>query len=267
MMPQRIRRLFIVLLLALACVSGLFLARITGPGGSDALYQVSTLGALMKGDYDGSISMGGLKGHGDFGIGTFNNLDGEMVEIGGEIYQVKYDGTVLRAGNDLKTPFSAVAFFKPGNSAVMREALDHEGLLRAIDGLITNKNIPYAVRVSGRFGYVKTRSVPRQDKPYRALAEVVKEQSVFEMRDVEGAIVGFKIPEYMQGLNAAGYHLHFISADRKFGGHLLSSNALDVRIEVDDKKELCLALSASPEFAKLDLSGNQSKDIEKVEGK
>ena len=231
----------------------------------DTLYQVSTLGALMKGDYDGEVDMKSLKRHGDFGIGTFNCLDGEMVALDGRIYQVKYDGVAHPADNNMKTPFAAVTFFDADKGLDPAPGLDLGGLSKAIDGIIENKNIPYAVRVRGRFDHIKARSVPRQNRPYRPLAEVVKEQSVFELRDIEGTIVGFRVPEYMQGLNAAGYHLHFISADRKAGGHLLQCATGRIRIDIDDTSEFHMTLSENGEFSRLDLSGSQAKDIEEAE--
>lgn len=45
----------------------------------DVLMQVSTIDALVNGIYDGVMSVGMLKKYGDFGIGTFEGLDGEYV--------------------------------------------------------------------------------------------------------------------------------------------------------------------------------------------
>jgi len=231
----------------------------------DTLYQVSTLSALLAGDYDGDASIRTLKAHGDFGLGTFNSLDGEMVALGGRVYQVKYDGTVSLAGDRMKTPFAAMTFFDSDKSFESDKELDYGGLTTIIDGMIANKNIPYAVRVTGRFDYIKTRSVPAQKKPYKILTEVVKDQSVFEFRDIEGTIVGFRIPDYMGGLNAPGYHLHFISKDKKAGGHLLQCGTGRVTIDVDDTPELHMSLPEGGDFENLDLSRNRSDDIEKVE--
>lgn len=43
------------------------------------IFQLSTINALLEGVFDGNMSYGQLKQHGDFGIGTFNGLDGEMI--------------------------------------------------------------------------------------------------------------------------------------------------------------------------------------------
>src|SRR4051794_10814140 len=47
------------------------------------LFQVSTSGALVTGVYDREVSVRSILEHGDFGLGTFANLDGEMVILDG----------------------------------------------------------------------------------------------------------------------------------------------------------------------------------------
>ncbi|NLO29340.1 MAG: alpha-acetolactate decarboxylase, partial [Methanosarcina mazei] len=59
---------------------------------SDVLYQVSTIDALLLGVYDGVLPVSDLKTHGDFGIGTFDGLEGEMLALDGNYYQIKTDG-------------------------------------------------------------------------------------------------------------------------------------------------------------------------------
>lgn len=255
----------LILTVSMLCFAAAFAPYSFGEDNKDTLYQISTLSALMKGGYDGEADVRDLKSHGDFGLGTFNRLDGEMVVLDGKIYQVKYDGTVCPVENGVMTPFAAITFFGSDKGIDLNEKLDLAGLSKAIDAIIENKNIIYAVRIKGRFDYIKTRSVPRQERPYRPLVEVTKDQSVFEMRDVEGTIVGFRVPEYMQGLNAAGYHLHFISEDRKAGGHLLQCMTNRVRVDIDDTPEFYMSLPENEEFSGMDLSGNQSKEIAKAE--
>ena len=47
-----------------------------GTGGGASAYQVSTAGALVEGVYQGAVSVGTVREHGDFGLGTFEDLDG-----------------------------------------------------------------------------------------------------------------------------------------------------------------------------------------------
>jgi acetolactate decarboxylase len=55
------------------------------------LFQVSTSGALVQGVYGRAVSSTLLLNYGDFGLGTFHNLDAEMVILDGTIYQVRSD--------------------------------------------------------------------------------------------------------------------------------------------------------------------------------
>jgi acetolactate decarboxylase len=84
--------------------------------------------------------------------------------------------------------------------------------------------------------------VPRQRKPYPPLVEVVKEQPTFELSDVSGSLVGFRFPDYAQGLNVTGYHFHFITADRSAGGHVLGCTLTHGELRVDREADLRLEL-------------------------
>lgn len=120
----------------------------------------------------------------------------------------------------------------------------------------------YAIQNRWIFQYVKTRSVPKQNKPYRILSEVTKSQPVFEYKDVKGSLIGFWCPEYVGGVNVPGYHLHFISDDRTKGGHLL-----DIRFDKANVYE-DVTDSFNMDLFQLSISGaitDVQKEIEKVE--
>lgn len=196
------------------------------------LYQLSTIQALLAGHYDGLASVGSLRKYGDFGLGTFDQLDGEMVVLDGQVYQVPADGTVRIAPDGLGTPFATVAFAKP---SIVREIAAFATLAElesALDALLPSVNQFYAVRVEGRFASLKTRSVPAQRKPYPKLIEVVKTQALFDFRDIAGTLVGFRSPEFAKGMTVPGYHLHFIDVARSKGGHLLDCAANGARVEI-----------------------------------
>jgi len=59
------------------------------------IYQTSTMAALLDGVYDGDVTFAEIAKHGDFGLGTFNQLDGEMVAVEGHFYHLRADGTAL----------------------------------------------------------------------------------------------------------------------------------------------------------------------------
>ncbi len=234
--------------------------------GEETLTQVSTINALMAGLYDGVISCGQLKGYGDFGIGTFEALDGEMIVLEGRIYQVKADGVAYPVNDSLGVPFAAVTFFDSDREVNIASGTDYEGCQAILDRSMISDNIFVAIKIDGNFSYVKTRSVVAQAKPYPVLADVTQNQSVFEFNNVSGTIVGFRCPQYVNGVNVPGYHLHFLTDDRKAGGHLLDFTVNKVSISVDYTTGFLMILpDESSDFYKLDLSQDKREELEKVE--
>jgi acetolactate decarboxylase len=232
---------------------------------NDVVFQSSTINALLKGVYDGDVSFGELKRNGDFGIGTFNALDGEMIGLEGAFYQIKVDGVAYPVKNSMKTPFAVVTFFAPDKTVMLDTTDNYTQLKTYLDGLLPSRNIFYAIKAEGKFKYIKTRSVPGQNKPYPPLVQVVKKQSFFEFQDIEGTIVGFRSPDYVQGINVPGYHMHFITQDRKAGGHLLECRIQNVKVEIDNIHNFFMALPHGGEFYRADLAQDEKKDLETVE--
>jgi acetolactate decarboxylase len=232
---------------------------------NDVLFQVSTIDALLAGIYDQQMLYGELETHGDMGIGTFTDLDGEMIGVDGEFYQIKVDGLAYPVDDSIGTPFAVVTFFEPDIQAVLSDPLDYEQLQRYIDGLIPTDNIFYAITIEGTFHYIKVRSVPRQSRPYPALTEAIEHQAVFEYYDQHGIVAGFRTPGYMSGLNVPGYHFHFISGDRKFGGHVLDCIAQDCRIEIDETSSLSMRLPENDTFYRMNFNGESTEAIDRVE--
>ena len=79
---------------------------------SNEVYQTSTMLALLDGIYDGVISFEELKERGDFGIGTFDQLDGEMIAFDNEFYHLRSDGSAEKVEPEETTPFATVTFLK-----------------------------------------------------------------------------------------------------------------------------------------------------------
>ena len=232
---------------------------------ANIVYQVSTIGALAQGIYDGEITCGELKERGDFGIGTFDRLNGEMIVSEGAVYQVMADGGVRIPDDRVRVPFAAVTFFKSGRTDVLNGKLDLKGLEQAIDRLLRTENIIYAVRIEGKFAHVKTRSVPEQERPYRPLAEAVKGQRTFEFKETEGTLVGLRFPAFMNGINVPAYHFHFISKDKKAGGHLLECSLDGARVEIDEIQEFHMLLPHGDAFYRAQLAGDAQSAVERAE--
>jgi len=233
--------------------------------GQDTLTQISTIDALMSGIYDGETTLQALKEKGDFGLGTFNTLDGEMVLLGGEFFRINGKGAVERPDLKTKTPFAAVTFFEADRIVPLKKGLDFKALVAATDKMLPTANMFYAIRITGSFSVVKTRSVPAQQKPYRPLSEVVKTQPVFTLNNVRGEIVGFRCPPYVKGVNVPGYHLHFITADRSAGGHVLDFSVDTAVLEVDDTSEFTVVIPSDKAFLEADLTPDREKELKAVE--
>lgn len=229
------------------------------------LVQVSTIDALLIGLYDGVMPLHEMIQHGNFGIGTFDQLDGEMIILDGVVYQIKADGKVYQPGKNLTTPFFTVTKFEEPDSFFTFSSLTFKEFEKSFDDLINNKNLFYAIKVSGNFKYVKTRSVPSQNKPYKPLSEVTKNQSLFEKENVSGIIVGFRFPAFASGINVPGYHLHFISDDKTFGGHVLDLSFENCRVEILPLHNFKMMLPESSEFGEADLKKNRTEELNKVE--
>lgn len=238
-----------------------------GPhGNDDTLFQISTINALLDGDYTGSMTFGELKRHGTFGLGTVDKLDGEMIGLEGSFYQIKTDGVAYPVPNSMTTPFAVVTVFDADTTLSSRDGMDYEGLKKYLDEAIPDKTIFYAVKINGTFNYIKTRSVPKQQEPYPPLVEVVREQTIFEFHDIEGTIVGFRCPDSVKGVNVPGYHLHFITEDRQAGGHLLACQLHAGTIAIDYTSEFYMVLPEHENTPqKSDFSKDRSEELKKVE--
>ena len=229
------------------------------------LFQASTIGALIDGAYDGDLSFAELAEHGDLGLGTLNGLDGEMIALDGRFYRADVEGRVGEIEPSARTPFAVVTSFEPTIDVEIDGPFEHDGLLAKLDELIPTGAASCAIRLDGRFDLVRARSVPRQSPPYRPLTEVVAEQHVFELADVSGTMLGFRFPDYVEGIEVSGYHLHFVSEDRRRGGHVLGSRAERLRLRLDPSNDLHVELPPGVALADPGVAAGTHAAIEQVE--
>ncbi|KAJ4861392.1 alpha-acetolactate decarboxylase domain-containing protein [Trichoderma breve] len=202
------------------------------------LFQYSIVTALMDGVAESGLTLSDLLPRGDFGLGTFRHMVGEMIVLDGVIYQMKADGSVTSFSRDqlntTVTPFAMVTHFRPtlSTKVTVKSKGDFGKLLT--DLMPQAKNIFSSIRLEGKFKAVVVRTVGGQQHPGEKLSKLAESQVAHSFEDVQGSIVGFRSPSYMQGISVAGDHLHFISADRRQGGHLLE-------LETDGEAELAIA--------------------------
>jgi acetolactate decarboxylase len=224
----------------------------------DELYQTSTVPALMAGVYDSDKDTKQILGHGDFGLGTFDAVNGEMIILDGSVHHIRVTGQAESVCGCMGTPFVTVTYFSADQTFKLDKPMSFDQLTAHIDSQLPSLNYPYAVRVDGTFKHIKARSVPPQRRPYRPLAEVVRtQQNVYEYRDVTGTLVGFRMPAYTAGLNVPGYHFHFIKSNRATGGHVLALTTDTITVGVDDCNSIRVHLPGTKSFANAKLSGSR----------
>jgi acetolactate decarboxylase len=232
----------------------------------DTLTQVSTINALLAGDYDGQATFKTLESHGNFGLGTVDRLDGEMLGFDGRFYQIRADGTVQVISPTQTTPFATVKFFKPDRFFRLTGPLDQAALDAQLDARLPTPNWFYAIRIDGAFNRIQVRSVPAQSKPYPPLEVAARQQKVRELRDVYGTLVGIRCPVFAGGVNVPGYHWHFITIDRQAGGHVLSLESEgELLVSIDPTTDWEVQLPGSDTFQKLDLKPDRSAALHRVE--
>lgn len=232
----------------------------------ETLVQISTIDAILSGVYDGVVNFRTLREYGDFGIGTFEGLDGEMVGFDGNFYQVKADDIAYPVSDSVETPFAVVTFFEVDHKEQLPQGMGYEQVEEFLDGILPTGNIFYAIKIEGTFRYMKTRSVPGQQKPYPPLVEVTKNQPIFEFNDVEGTIVGFRCPSYVASVNVPGYHLHFLTKRRDAGGHILEFEVAEAVAYVDHTSEFLMILPGEDsDFYDIDLTQDKQEELEQVE--
>jgi alpha-acetolactate decarboxylase len=231
------------------------------------VYQFSTISALLEGVYDGDVTVAELLRHGDFGLGTFNHLDGEMVVLDGVCYRLRADGTATRAAPTDHTPFAAVTTFREDFTIQIQSRTSRTELIDSIDGKIKSANLIYAIRIDGHFCNLHTRTVMAQKPPYPPLTQATDEQAETVFTDASGTVVGFRTPDFEQGISVAGYHLHFLNDDRTAGGHVLDFELERGDVAVSGASQLHLTLPTSGDFLGAQLSGaDLAKRISKAEG-
>lgn len=229
------------------------------------LFQVSTSTALVQGVYNGCMTVAEIKKHGNFGLGTFDELDGEGIMLGGEVWHAKSDGSLALAADDELAPFWATTNFIPQTSCILNVVAGWDDLCQQLDELRKSQNIFTSICIKGTFKHIQYRVACKAEQG-TDLVSATNNQAVFDLNDCSGTLVGFWTPEYAKTLNVPGYHLHLLSDDRKFGGHVLSLSAANVQLMLAEETDFKIALPESAEFLQADLSIDPSEALAKAEG-
>jgi acetolactate decarboxylase len=230
------------------------------------LYQYSVIDGLLAGVYDGDLTMAGLLQHGDFGIGTFNALDGELLLLDGVGYQIRADGSVRVVPDGERSPLGFATFFVPTQTFTLDAAVTLADLQAELVRRL-HPNAGYAIELRGRFANLTARSEDPATRPYPEMsAHMAAHEHRFPLTNFDGMAAGFWLPPYLGRVNVPGLHLHCLSSDHRAGGHLLefqSAGPLTVRVMELDGVEL--EISKHPDFQTVDLAHDRKRSLEQVE--
>ena len=220
------------------------------------LIQASTLNALMLGNFDETVSVRDFLHHADTGIGTYAGLDGEAIFEDGVAYKATADGRIVVMNFDESVP----EFKLDGISdiSVLKSALEPY-----VSG---NENVFYMIKANGLFKTMHVRSCFASQKPYPTLSEVAQNQREFHFENTRGSVIAVYCPKYVNGINLPGWHFHYLSGDKKHGGHILGLSAESLRVKLNKIERFDLTLPRNPEFAHRDLCEDLTAKTAAVEG-
>lgn len=231
------------------------------------LYQSSTMDALLAGVYDGDVTIAELLRHGDFGLGTFNHLDGEMVVLDGTCHHLRSDGTAVIAALTEQTPFAAITRFHADQVIGVDSPITWAEMTCRVDSAIDSSNLVYGIKIVGEFSVVNTRTVMSQTRPYPPLVEATKGQATTRFTDITGTLAGFRMPDYDEGISVSGFHLHFLDETQSRGGHCLDFQMTTGEIQIATISDLHLSMPDTPDFRHADFTAaDTAEQIRETEG-
>jgi len=220
------------------------------------LYQVGTIGSLLGGVDEGDVAVAALARYGDFGLGTFDAVNGEMIVVDGRFYRIDAGGAAAPVAPETKTPFAVMTRFDAAGAVSLETVDSLAGLEGHLSDGFESPNLIYAVRVDGAFDRVDVRSEHPQPHGHHPLSETLAQvQTSFTFTGIDGTMVGFWFPAYMGAINVPGFHFHFISADRRIGGHLFDMRLRRATLRVMPIFDFGMHLIHTPLFEHVALGG------------
>ncbi|MBV8251576.1 MAG: acetolactate decarboxylase [Chitinophaga sp.] len=230
------------------------------------LFTAGVASGLMGGLFDGFYPVGQLLKKGDFGLGAPDKIDGELLVFKGKAYQTTASGKTVRLPDSHQASFAMVNFFRPVSSVKINRTLSKAELFQLLDSLLPQQNNLYAIHISGKFRQIKTRAFPPvENHPYPTLASMLPLQHFFQMEDITGDLIGYRLPTYMDNTNIAGYHFHFLSTDQQKGGHIVDLSIAEVTISWQTLQSYTVVVPDTPAFQQFDFHQNRAEDIKAVE--
>lgn len=199
----------------------------------ERIWHYSMIDAMRRGIYEGTHTVKELKTHGDFGLGTFNHLNGELIALDGIIYRIPPNGKVEVASENLKSPFTSLTYFKADFVKTLSFTGSFEELQSKVQELLTTQNLPYAIKIEGTWAEIIVGGAnPVSPEDTTELATLMKVRPQYKAINMKGTMVGYFTPSLLSNVDLSPFHFHFISDDRKFAGHLMFGNLVNAEIKI-----------------------------------
>lgn len=246
-------KLIILKLSVLLLMSNSFAASSAATGvsiPSTSLYQLGNASALFSGLVEGNQNLKSLMTKGNFGLGTFNDIDGELVAVDGKFFKIGQKGVTTPVESNWKSPFVELVKFKNSNTVNITNAASYDKLKQQLATQIDNKNIPYAIKISGTFDFIKLRS--RSPRKSTDNSNIVEE--IYTANDIKGTLVGYWFPDYLLSLTVPAFHFHFIADDHKLSGHVLEVKSTNVRVAMNKISQIEMAFPQSTAYKEMKIN-------------
>lgn len=217
----------------------------------DALFHYSVMDAMRNGVYTGELSIKALRQKGDFGLGTFNQLDGELIALDGRFYRVAADGTLAEAEQKRLVPFASLAFFTADQKLELAFNGDFEAMQQLLQQRLPSPNQVYAIKIECTFKEITVGGANElAENDTTGIADLMQTRPLYHAKDIKGTIVGFYHPSYLNGIDLSPFHFHFISSNHQFGGHLVAGKLANatLKISLDAKAAYELKLLENERF-------------------
>ncbi|SHH20427.1 acetolactate decarboxylase [Chryseobacterium oranimense] len=230
------------------------------------LYQHGIADAFIGGLYKGTLSLRNLKLKGDFGLGAPDMLDGELTILDGQVYQTKATGQTVTPDDQFKSSLAFVTFFQPDHIFTLKNKVNYQKALQEISEVLPGTNTMFAIKITRKFTHMKTRAFPPVEKePFPILTSIADRQKTFDFSNTEGTLVGFYLPEYLNGINIKGFHFHFISSDKKNGGHVLDFEGENLKTEIAPLESFRLETPKDKDFRNFQFETKNNESLELLE--
>lgn len=217
-------------------------------------YHYSMWSALVNKVFDGDLTVKEARTKGDIGLGTYNGIDGELILIDGVLYQALSTGEIRLADDTMHIPYLNATFFEKDLSFALNGRLNYDSLRKLVQTHFPSRNFFYAFKIHGTFDSLKLGSLYRQQKPYpQGLDSLMPRRPHFMHANLAGTMIGFYCPDFIGDINVAGFHLHFLSDDKKTGGHVMEFTGENFAVDMEQLDSYHLVLPQTDEFRNVNL--------------